>query len=183
LTIISAYDAAKNLAYDTTFDVDGDLTCVWMDQNYDWSNLVFRDRCGESLNLAVNYLVDVLHSLFPIAATVDVEPDAINLKSRGQWITAYIQLPEGYDAIDIDAVTILLNEIVSPVLDPKHGFVTNSNEYLVDHGGDGTLERMVKFNRAEVMALLSVGEATLTITGKVDGTPFEGTDTIRVINK
>jgi len=64
LSIISAYDAAKNLAYDTTFDVDGDLTCVWMDQNYDWSNTTFRNRAGESLNLAVNYLADVLHSLY-----------------------------------------------------------------------------------------------------------------------
>jgi hypothetical protein len=64
LTIISAYDAAKNLAYDTTFDIDGDLTCVWMDQNYDWSNPTFRNRAGESLNLAVNYLTDVLHTLY-----------------------------------------------------------------------------------------------------------------------
>jgi len=64
LTTISAYDAAKNLAYDTTFDVDGDLTCVWMDQNYDWSNSTFKNRDGESLNLAVNYLADVLHTLY-----------------------------------------------------------------------------------------------------------------------
>ena len=35
-----------------------------MDRNYNWSNLAFKDRCGESLNLAVNYLTDVLHSLY-----------------------------------------------------------------------------------------------------------------------
>ena len=64
LTTVSAYDAAKNLAYDTTFDVDGDLTCVWMDQNYDWNNPTFKNRAGESLNLAVNYLTDVLHTLY-----------------------------------------------------------------------------------------------------------------------
>jgi len=64
LRIISAYDAAKELAYDTTFDVDGDLTCGWMDQNYNWSNTAFRNRVGESLNLAVNYLADVLHTLY-----------------------------------------------------------------------------------------------------------------------
>jgi len=63
LSTISAYDAAKNLAYDTTFDVDGDLTCVWMNQNYDWDNPAFKNRVGESLNLAVNYLADVLHIL------------------------------------------------------------------------------------------------------------------------
>ena len=64
LTRISAYDAACLLAYDTTFDSDGDLTCVWMDQNYNWGSPIFRDRCGESLNLAVNLLADVLHAFF-----------------------------------------------------------------------------------------------------------------------
>ncbi len=64
LALISAYDAAKELAYDTTFDIDGDLTCVWKDQNYNWSDPVFKDRCGESLNVAVNYLTDVLHTLY-----------------------------------------------------------------------------------------------------------------------
>jgi len=64
LTIISAYNATIYLAYDTTFDLDGDLTCVWMDQNYNWSNPTFMDRCGESLNLAVNLLADVLHTLY-----------------------------------------------------------------------------------------------------------------------
>jgi nitrous oxidase accessory protein len=70
LTIVSASDAAIELAYDTTFDVDGDLTCVWMDQNYNWSDPIFKDRCGESLNLAVNYLTDVLHTLYLEVAPV-----------------------------------------------------------------------------------------------------------------
>jgi len=61
---ISAYNASCRLAYDTTFDVDGDLTCVWMDQNYDWSNQTFKNRCGESLNLAVNLLADVLNTFY-----------------------------------------------------------------------------------------------------------------------
>ena len=64
LTEISAYNATLMLAYDTTFDVDGNLTCVWMNQNYDWSNPTFRNRCGESLNLAVNLLADVLHTFY-----------------------------------------------------------------------------------------------------------------------
>jgi len=65
LETLSAYDAAKNLACDTTFDSSGEgLTCVWMDRNYDWSNPTFRNRCGESLNLAVNYLADLLHTLW-----------------------------------------------------------------------------------------------------------------------
>ncbi|MEM4703555.1 MAG: M14 family zinc carboxypeptidase [Candidatus Bathyarchaeia archaeon] len=64
LNLISAYDATILLANDTTFDLDGDLTCVWMDQNYDWNNPTFKNRCGESLNFAVNLLADVLHTFY-----------------------------------------------------------------------------------------------------------------------
>lgn len=64
LSTLSAYDAVVTLANDTTFDVDGQYTCVWMDQNYDWSDPEFKDRCGESLNLAVNMVADVLHSFY-----------------------------------------------------------------------------------------------------------------------
>ena len=60
---ISAYDAAVNLARDTTFDNVTD-TAVWMDQNYNWNNQAFMNRVGESLNLAVNYVTDVLHTLY-----------------------------------------------------------------------------------------------------------------------
>jgi hypothetical protein len=66
LSTISAYDAAKNLAFDTTFDGDGTYNCVWMNSNYDISNpnSPFWIRAGESLNLAVNAVTDTLHTLF-----------------------------------------------------------------------------------------------------------------------
>jgi hypothetical protein len=64
LSNISAYDAALQLAYNTTFGVNGSLTCVWMDNNYNWDNPVFTNRAGQSLNLVVNYLTDVLHTLY-----------------------------------------------------------------------------------------------------------------------
>jgi hypothetical protein len=73
LETISAYNATKDLAYDTTFDTDGDLNCTWMDQNYDWGNPTFANRCGESLNLAVNYLTDVLHTLYTQSTLGDEE--------------------------------------------------------------------------------------------------------------
>jgi hypothetical protein len=62
LSTLSAYDAALMLANDTTFGGAEQLSCVWMDQNYDWSNATFRNRSGESLNLAVNAVADVLHT-------------------------------------------------------------------------------------------------------------------------
>jgi hypothetical protein len=68
LTTLSAYNAALNLAYDTTFGGNSQLTCTWMDTNYNWSNPTFSGRCGQSLNLAVNEISDVLHTLYAEAA-------------------------------------------------------------------------------------------------------------------
>ena len=64
LSQIPAYNASLTLALDTTFDADGGFTCVWMEENYNWSDPTFRNRCGESLNLAVNLLADVLHTFY-----------------------------------------------------------------------------------------------------------------------
>jgi parallel beta-helix repeat protein len=121
-----------------------------------------------------------------VIVSIDIDPDTLNLRSKGKWITAYIQLPEGYNPEDIDASTILLNGSIQPVLDPKYSFVTNSSEYLVDHNNDGILERMLKFDRATLASFIyqRVGmqsDVPLTLTGKLaDGTPFEGTDTVFV---
>lgn len=121
------------------------------------------------------------------ATTVDFDPSTLNLNSKGKWIIAYIQLPEGYNAADINATTILLDGTFSPVLDPKYSFVTNSSEYLIDHNNDGILERMVKFNRADLESYIyhtqgiRYGNVALTITGELlDGTEFEATDTVFV---
>ena len=34
-----------------------------MDDNYNWTNSDFKNRAGQSINLAVNLLADVLHTL------------------------------------------------------------------------------------------------------------------------
>lgn len=64
LTTITAYNATVNIAYDTTFDADGDYNCTWINNSYNWTNPPFMGRAGESLNLAVNMLADVLHTLY-----------------------------------------------------------------------------------------------------------------------
>ncbi len=69
LSSVTAYDGALALANDTTFDLSGSgQTAVWMDTHYDWSNTAFRDRAGESLNLAVNTVADVLHTVYEAAS-------------------------------------------------------------------------------------------------------------------
>ncbi len=121
-----------------------------------------------------------------LTAAIDIDPDTLNLKSLGRWITGYLQIPEEQNPEDIDVATILLNETIQPILNSKYDFVTNPSEYIVDHDGDGILERVVKFNRTEVALWIYSGHGTrhsnvaLTITGELsDGRPFEATDTIK----
>lgn len=125
-------------------------------------------------NVEISYASDIITISMPtVTAAIDIHAHVLNLRSRGRWITAYIELPEGHNVVDIDASTILLNDAV-----PAELYPTENGDY----DEDSVADRMVKFDRAEVMALLSVGEVTLTITGEVSDTSFEGSDTIKVID-
>ena len=104
LTIISAPDAAKNIAYDTTFGGSNGLTCTWMDNNYNWSNPTFSNHAGESLNLAVNTLADVLHTLY---------------SENGSTIP---EIPS-FQILTVAMLTILLTAIICR----KHRMVENRN--------------------------------------------------------
>jgi len=113
LNAVSAYDATKNLAYDTTFDIDGGLSAVWMDQNYDWNDPTFKNRAGESLNLAVNYIADVLYTLYTqeqqSQSTMgkivinEVEQNPPGTDTGHEWIELYNPTP---NVVDIGGWTI-----------------------------------------------------------------------------
>jgi hypothetical protein len=119
-----------------------------------------------------------------LVATIDIDPNTLNLRSKGKWITCYIELPSGYDVRDIDAETILLEDLLPCELDPKYGFVKSEESYIMDHDGDGIPERMVKFERSAVQGLLSPGTYNLKVSGElIGGTYFEGySDEIMVID-
>jgi len=128
-----------------------------------------------------------------LAATVDIDPNTLNLKSKGKYVTCYIEL-DGADPAEIDVSTILLNGMI-PVagapIDPQLG----------DYDMDGVPDLMVKFSRSALIASLAPESALrldergmdaalehgdmhdMIVTGELlDGTPFEGTDSIRIIN-
>ena len=118
-----------------------------------------------------------------VEATVDINPQALNLKSKGKWITCYIELSEGYNVGDIVVSWIRLNNTVP---------VEQSCPIAIgDYDNDALPDLMVKFDRAYLMSLI-IGEmeieerftwVTLRITGNLnDGIPFQGSTTIKIID-
>lgn len=120
-------------------------------------------------------LYDLTATIGIIDATVDFNPNTLNQKSKGKWITVYIEFPEGFDVNDIDVSTVMLNDEIPAEIHPTG---------VGDKDVDGIPDRMVKFNRTAVIDFLENGEMVyITITGElIDGTPFTGTDVIRVIH-
>lgn len=122
----------------------------------------------------------------PLTFTVEVDfdPDTLNKWSAGKWVTVYLEPPQGCDPRDIDPSTVLLNDVLRPVLDPHYGWVVSEDSYIVDHDLDGLWERLLKFERESVEDILPVGSTIwINITGRTyDGIDFSGSDVIRVID-
>jgi hypothetical protein len=132
-----------------------------------------------------------------VSAVVDVDPDTLNItKSRGKWVTAYIQFSDGRDASDVN-----LNSVVLQAIDPTNGAVRHSmsNQLLqvapapgspielVDTNHDGVPDKLVlKFDRATVASWAAgAPELVLRVEGQFYGSPtgiyFSGDTQIRNI--
>jgi hypothetical protein len=110
----------------------------------------------------------------PIVAYINVDPDSLNVKSKGNWITVYIALAAGYDVNHILLDSVFLNEVVP----------TAPISEILDFNDDNCPDLMVKFNRTLVKNVVEFQEfVTIIITGKlIDGREFEGTDIIELIH-
>ncbi|MBI4361977.1 MAG: hypothetical protein HY558_02275, partial [Euryarchaeota archaeon] len=85
-----------------------------------------------------------------VPANVDLDPDTLNLKSKGEWVTAHIEVP-GRDMARLRVETVRLlgpGGVVWAENDTRYGFVRSLE--VGDRDGDGLLEAMVKFSRSEV---------------------------------
>jgi len=112
-----------------------------------------------------------------LKAEIDIEPDTLDLGvSQQRFLTAYIELPKGYNPKSIDVNAVRLMEDIPAWERPIE---------IVDHDQDGIYELMVNFDRPLVIKHLVNrgqvdGKVSLVLTGVVDGRPFEGADTILV---
>jgi hypothetical protein len=113
------------------------------------------------INISLKIIMTV-----PEKTIVDIDPDTLNLRSKGRWITCYIDLPD-QDVKAINLSTILLEDAIPSEWGDIQGDIL-----------------MIKFDRSDIEDMLSPGVYNLKVTGKLkDGSEFEGySDEITVID-
>lgn len=131
------------------------------------------DNAGNKAEAAVVFKVmPVIHLQF------DIEPDCLNLMSNGQYVTGYLELPNGYDVANINVSSILLNCTVPVDQSAPHA--------IGDHDKDSIPDLMVKFNRTTLVQYIvsqhiQFGNVALALTGQLkDGTFLKGSVAIKV---
>ena len=102
-------------------------------------------------------------------STVDIDPDTLNLKSKGKWVSSYMELPEGYNIEDIDRQTIMLEDTIVADKSNVEGVVLTA-----------------KFSRQEVIEFIKSMGLTMPVDVELTvscqsyaGATFHGSDTIR----
>ena len=116
-----------------------------------------------------------------ICADINVDPDTLNLKSKGRFITAYFELSFGLGPEFIDVTSLKISRINDVEISPI--YVQSRPTEIGDKDSDGIKDLMVKFDRASVHAVLTPAPAvSITIEGALKNAfPLIGWDTIRVI--
>jgi len=197
--------------FEASFLVDGvplwsqNAAGVYLDQEVNvagmagWHRIEMRNTAVDTGTFSLSYStqwdnVRLIEGQLTIPAVVDLNPSTLsatddgtstlNQASNGNWIMCRIELEEPYDVNAIDGASVTLNDIPAYMGDQGWATPQATAANVADYDGDGILERMVRFDRAAVQAIVQPPEATVTIRGKLAGGPlFEGTAVIRVHDK
>jgi len=112
-----------------------------------------------------------------VVGSLDFDPDVLNLRSHGKYVTGFLELPEGHPVREVFVPSIKLNDAVYAE--------TCFGVQIFDTDNDGQDELMLKFIRADVRLILSPGDCvTVTVSGVMnDGTPITAADVIAVIGR
>lgn len=122
----------------------------------------------------------------PVAATVDLKPESLGKKSKGQSVTVFIELPSGHDVAKIDVSSLRL--CLGESLCGGSGVPADGKPKVGDADDDGVPDLKVTFDRADVIALVADVPAPATVTFAVTGVvaqpdrTFVGTDTVRLVD-
>lgn len=167
-----------------------------------WQRIEFRLRALEAGTFGTAYWTEwdnfrLIEKPKIIPAVISLDPAILNPASNGNWLTCYIELTEKQDVRTIDGASVTLNGV--PAYMGKQDWATPqaNDENVADFDNDGTLERMVRFDRAAVAATIQPPQGTVTVQGRLtdatagglvtmvlkSGTPFEGATTLGVLTR
>lgn len=107
-------------------------------------------------------------------ADVDMEPDNLNPKSKGKYVTAYIEVP-GCDVSEIDISTVHISKIGDSAVGL---YAMEHPTEIGDNDNDGEMDLMVKFSRQALLDELDDheddGEALMVMQGDFeDGSKWQ----------
>jgi len=98
-----------------------------------------------------------------ITVGIQVSPSTINVDQKGVWVTVHADIPLG--------------------LVVKAGLKLNGEVVWYTTKSDARGDLVAKFRVGDVLEIVAVPSATLTLTGTtITGDSFSGTDTVRVVD-
>lgn len=162
-----------------------------------WGTVVGQrvDICGgNDHNLIGKFKMDELKiwnyaktNFFDIPCTIDINPGKINLKSKGKWVTAYIEFEGNASIEEVELDSVAIEKING---NPIDAIYRDGPADTGDHDLNDIPDLMVKFHRQALIARFKnmnakdKDEMILTVSGNLTGgESFEGDCTVTVIKK
>jgi hypothetical protein len=121
--------------------------------------------------------------------SLKLEPNTLNLKSNGNYITAFIELPSSHDINEVEISSITLQ-----VAGCSYSVDLSAAINIGDYNGNGISDLIIKFQRQPVVNNLKILDYS-TFSGKsiemnfvvsgslADGTSFGCSDTLSILKK
>ena len=142
-------------------------------------------------NHRLKYLFALFYPLPPPIVSADLDPDTLNLKSQGKYVTCYLEVADPLSAEYIDPLSVEITKINDvplgnpiPIAQEPAGKSGKAKPKfsIGDYDGDGIPDLMVKFDRQALIEVLPVSEQVkITIQGSFDGMSFAAEAFIRTI--
>ena len=129
----------------------------------------------------------------PVPATVDIKPEGLQKRSKGQAVMVFIELPAGYEVKDIDLESVCLCQGEAPCTEQCSPGVRpdgppGAKPKVGDYDHDGIPDLKVTFDRADVIELVEgvtpPASVTFTVSGVVNppNRKFAGSDTVKLVD-
>jgi hypothetical protein len=99
---------------------------------------------------------------------VSIEPDTLNPKSMGNWITCIMEFPEAYyqaELLRVNSFTLWVDELE---------IETVTQFAMGDLNRNGLTDFLIKFDRGAVEAALDPGVSVLDVTADISVTCYAG---------